>query len=217
MINRFFIGYTILLSVFLFISCDSDHSSTDYSEILYLTISPYKGLQENWMGVSDKDAYVFTVDGNKIKRTVESISGFDGIYEEGYKYVIKVQAKPEVDTNGELWPDACGYKYTLIEVISKEKQTYEELYFTIASSKEPFRNWLGTTEVPAYSITTADGIKETVISISGFDEIYESGYQYVIKVRAEHNGNIEPEYWPNPYGGYSYKLLEIISKEIKSN
>lgn len=121
MINRLFIGYAILLSAFLFISCDNDHSSTDYSKILYLTISPYKGLQENWIEVSDKDGYVFTVDGSKIKRTVESISGFDDIYEEGYKYVIKVKAEPEVNTNGEFWPNPYGgYSYKLIEIISKE-------------------------------------------------------------------------------------------------
>lgn len=216
MINRLLIGYSILLSVFLFISCDNEHSSTDDIKVLYLTISPHKGLHEDWGGVSDRDAYVFTVEGSKIKRTVESISGFDAIYEEGYKYVIKVQAEAEVDAKGEFWPDAYGYKYKLIEVISKEKQEYEELYFTVASSKIPFRNWLGTTDIPAYFLTTSEGVEEIIISISGFDEIYENGYQYVIKVRAEHNGNMEPAYWPNPYGGYTYELIEIISKEMKN-
>ena len=205
--------YLSLLYVALFSSCSNDDTPSQFEETAYLTIAPYKGLYENWIEVTDKPAYIATKEGDNIRKTIESISGFDKIYEKGYEYVIKVRVKPVTDTAGEFWNDAFGYTYTLIEVISKEKKEYDTRSFTVASEKTVFSNWLGVTDIPAYAVITEEGGKETIISISGFDEIYEAGYRYVIKVKANYDADLQTDYWPNPYGGFTYSLMEVISKE----
>lgn len=208
-----FFSYLFLLCVTLFSSCSNDDTPSQLEETVYLTIAPYKGLYENWLEVTDKPAYIATEDGYDVRKTIESVSGFDEIYEEGYEYVIKVRRKPMVDTGGEFWSDAFGFTYTLIEVISKEKKEDETRCFTVASEKTVFKNWLGVTDIPAYSVRTEEGVNETIISISGFDEIYEAGYRYVIKVKAKYDADLQTDYWPNPYGGFTYSLMEVISKE----
>ena len=100
--------YLSLLYVALFSSCSNDDTPSQFEETAYLTIAPYKGLYENWIEVTDKPAYIATKEGDNIRKTIESISGFDKIYEKGYEYVIKVRVKPVTDTAGEFWNDAFG-------------------------------------------------------------------------------------------------------------
>lgn len=206
--------YLLGLLVVLLCACNSD-SAPDEVEISYLTIAPYKGLFENWVGVTDREAYIVRKGDNGALQTVISIPGFDEIYEKGYEYVIKVKAEPVVDTHGEYWPDAYGEKYTLLEVVSKVKKDHEEFVGLVDPTKTFFKNWLGETEIPAYEILVDAGfalIRQTIISISGFDEVYEAGYQYEIKVKAVPNEGLDPKYWPNNYGGFDYSLIEIIDK-----
>ena len=195
----------------LLCACDSDSASDDI-EISYLTIAPYKGLCENWVGVSDREAYVFTKNGEGIPKTAASIFGFDEIYEKGYEYVIKVKAEPTIDTEGEYWQDAYGEKYTLLEMASKVKKDHEEFVYVVEPVKTFFKNWLGETGISAYSVLTEFGTQETIISISRFDEVYEAGYRYEIRVKAVPNEDLGPQYWPDNYGGFDYSLIEIIDK-----
>lgn len=203
--------YLLGLFVVLLCACDSDSASDDV-KLLNLKVASYKGLYSNWNGVSDWDAYIVWRDNSDARQTVISIPGFDEIYEKGYEYVIKVKAEPAVDTGGEYWPDAYGEKYTLLEVVSKEKKDHEEFLYVVESAKTFFSNWLGETELPAYSVWTEEGGRETILSISGFDDVYEEGYRYEIKVKAVPNEDLEPRYWPDNYGGFDYSLIEIIDK-----
>lgn len=204
--------YRYLVWLFVLLcACDSD-SAPDDIEISYLTIASYKGLLGNWAGVSDREAYIFTEDGGNAPKTAVSISGFDEIYEKGYEYVIKVKAEPVVDTGGEYWQDAYGEKYTLLEIVSKVKKDYEEFVYVVEPAKTFFKNWLGKTEIPAYAILTEFGAQETILSISGFDEVYEAGYRYEIRAKAVPNEDLEPQCWPDNYGGFDYSLIEIIDK-----
>lgn len=201
-----------LLSLTMLCSCKDDEQQTESSYVSELTVFPYKGLWENWYGIINKEAYVFTQDGGYVKKTAVSIKGFDGIYEEGYIYVINAKVTYLIGSNGEYMQDGDS-RYELINIISKEKAETMELNLTVDKNKVNFRNWMGEKNIPAYSVTTETGIKETIISITGFDDIYEPGYRYDIVVTTEHDSELMPEYWPNPYGAYRYELKEILRKE----
>lgn len=203
---------TSLLSLTLLCSCKDDEQQTESCYESELTIFPYKGLSENWNGIINKEAYVFTQDGSYVKKTAVSIKGFDGIYEEGYRYVINAKVTYPIGINNKNMQDG-DFRYEMINVISKEKAETMELNLTVDKNKVNFRNWMGEKNIPAYSVTTETGIKETIISITGFDDIYEPGYKYEITVTTEHDSKLMPEYWPNPYGGYRYKLKDILSKD----
>lgn len=71
----------------------------------------------------------------------------------------------------------------------------------------------GEADIMGYAVTDSENREYVIPYIHDFEDKYEEGYEYVIKVRAVEKGDsknpIQDEF------GYTYYLLEIISKDKK--
>lgn len=95
-----------------------------------------------------------------------------------------------------------------------EKDDYKIMILTVAPEKVEYRYPFGEPEmVMGYAVTDSKGNKFAIDHISGFEDKYEDGYEYVIKVKAvEKDKGKEPI--QDLFGCYYY-LVKIISKETK--
>ena len=90
-----------------------------------------------------------------------------------------------------------------IEVLNVK--AYKELFYPL-----PF----GGAQDYGYVVTDSEGNRFHISNIEGFDEQYEEGFEYMIKVFVRH---ISPDCknCPDALGYDEYTLVEIISKKCK--
>ena len=91
-----------------------------------------------------------------------------------------------------------------IEVLNVE--AYKELFYLL-----PF----GGAQDYGYVVTDSEGNRFHISNIEGFDEQYEEGFEYMIKVFVRH---ISPDCknCPDALGYDEYTLVEIISPQIRN-
>lgn len=88
---------------------------------------------------------------------------------------------------------------------------YKIMTLTIAAHKVKYNPPYGESDIMAYAVTDSDNNEFVINYIHNFEDKYEEGYKYVIKVKAvEKNKGKKPI---EDVFGYSYYLLDIISKE----
>jgi hypothetical protein len=100
---------------------------------------------------------------------------------------------------------------SLFLVSCDKDDDYKMMTLTVAAHKVKYEPPFGESNIMGYAVTDSDNRKFVIDYIHDFEDKYEEGYQYVIKVKAieKNKGKdaIEDVF------GYSYYLIEIISKE----
>jgi len=83
----------------------------------------------------------------------------------------------------------------------------------VASQKVKYEPPFGESNMMGYAVTDSENNEFVIDYIYDFEDKYEEGFEYVIKVKAvEKNKGKKPV---EDSIGYYYYLLEIISKEKK--
>lgn len=67
-----------------------------------------------------------------------------------------------------------------------------------------------TTNILGYVVTDENNKTYVIETIKGFEDEYEEGYEFVVKVKAVNKNQDEPV---QDLLGYYYYLLEILNKE----
>ena len=97
-------------------------------------------------------------------------------------------------------------------IISCDKDDdYEILKLTVAAHKEKYIPPFGNSNIMGYAVTDSDNRQFVIDYIHDFEDKYEEGFIYVIKVKAFKNGKNQTTI--EDVTGHSYYLIEIISKE----
>lgn len=111
-------------------------------------------------------------------------------------------------------------KYILIVVfcsflLSCEKDEYEIMTLTVAAQKVEYNPApFGDVTLMGYSVTdSADNQQFVIGHIQGFDDQYEEGYIYVIKIKRVERTYKNKKPFEDQLGGSIYYLIKIISKE----
>lgn len=100
---------------------------------------------------------------------------------------------------------------SLFFIACDKDDDYKIMTLTVAAQKVKYEPPFGESDIMGYSVTDSDNRKFVIDYIHDFEDKYEEGYKYIIKVKAvEKNKGKEAV---EDVFGYSYYLIEIISKE----
>ncbi|GAB6008403.1 hypothetical protein [Dysgonomonas reticulitermitis] len=96
-------------------------------------------------------------------------------------------------------------------LFSCDKDDYKVETLTVAAHKAEYHLPFGDAILMGYAVTDSENREYVIDYIEGFEDKYEEGYIFVIKVKVvEKNKNKKPV---EDLFGNDYYLIEIISKE----
>ena len=197
--HSFVLSFLLITLFFSFSSCHDDDEQAEYIEY---TIAGHKALVS--YSLLDLPSYILT-DKNGVVSHALDIKGIEDLYEYGNQY--KVVLKRTVIDYKKFSDPFDTYHYELIEFISsqKEDESTQYLNYTIDSMKHLWSYEDKTIE--CYKITDEHGYTEQPISIKGFDEVYEEGRTYTVRLKRS--------IWKEgPYSYtfnyYAFELVDVI-------
>ena len=94
----------------------------------------------------------------------------------------------------------------------KQKEEYKTMILKVAAYRDYYvaPGHDITTDILGYVVTDESNKTYVIETIKGFEDEYEEGYEFVIKVKAVNKNQGEPV---QDLLGYYYYLLEVLSKE----
>ena len=94
----------------------------------------------------------------------------------------------------------------------KQKEEYKTMILKVAAYRDYYvaPGHGITTDILGYVVTDESNKTYVIETIKGFEDEYEEGYEFVIKVKAVNKNQGEPV---QDLLGYYYYLLEVLSKE----
>lgn len=94
----------------------------------------------------------------------------------------------------------------------KQKEEYKTMILKVAAYRDYYvaPGHGITTDILGYVVTDESNKTYVIETIKGFEDEYEEGYEFVVKVKAVNKNQDEPV---QDLLGYYYYLLEILNKE----